>query len=105
MVETPGRPANLDGVEDNLPGGLRCEEMRLSRPGGERKTLWWFRHIWRCSGEDIKRTTMEAMKSNNSGASPDHKPDDGFAGEKLGQYFGGSFANGSKQRTTSGVSS
>ena len=32
MVETPGQPANLDGVEGDLPGSILREEMRRSSP-------------------------------------------------------------------------
>ena len=37
VVKTPGRPANLDGVEDKLPGGIRYKETRRSRLGGGEK--------------------------------------------------------------------
>ena len=47
--KTPGKPANLGGIENDLPGILCCEKTRWSRPEGRRKTLWWFRYIQSCA--------------------------------------------------------
>ena len=68
--KTPRRPAQLGGVENDLPGDLRCKKTRRSRLGGRRKTLWWFRNIWSCT---CKRTTTEAKTSKSSGSKPAHK--------------------------------
>ena len=73
VLETPGRPANLDSVENDLLGGLRCEMMLRSRLVGRRKTLWCFCHIWSCTWKESKKATTEARTSKNSGARPAHK--------------------------------
>ena len=73
VLETPGRPANLDSVENDLLGGLRCETMLRSRLVGRRKTLWCFCHIWSCTWKESKKATTEARTSKNSGARPAHK--------------------------------
>ena len=99
MVGNPGRPENLDGVEDKVPGGIRCKETIRSRPGGGIKTLWCFCNIQCCSRKDDKRATMEEWESNNSGANPAHKQNYGLSGGLIGQYFCGGHTNCSKRRT------
>ena len=37
MVETPRRPTNLGGVEDDLPGGLHLKKNAPKPPGREKK--------------------------------------------------------------------
>ena len=99
MVGNPGRPENLDGVEDKVPGGIRCKETIQSRPGGGIKTLWCFCNIQCCSRKDDKRATMEERESNNSGANSAHKKNYRLAGGVLGQYCFDGHTNCSKRGT------
>ena len=46
VVETTVRQANLDRMENNFPGGVRCEATRRSCPGRRRTKFWRFCSIW-----------------------------------------------------------
>ena len=104
MVKTPGRPANLDGVEGNLQGGIRREEMRRSSPRGRGKTLLWIRGIQWFIRKEKKQATMEASTYIVRRASTADTSNDGLDRGVPGQYFCGGHTNCCKRRTTRGVS-
>ena len=67
MVKTPGKSTDLEKMENYLPGGLCCKETLWSRPGGRRKTLWWFRGLRRkkqktkTKGAQLTHKMMESL--------------------------------------------
>ena len=103
VVETPRIPTNLGGMENDLPGGLRCEATHRSRPGRERKPFWWFRSIRSCTWKN-QRTTTEAITSKDRGSSPAHKSNYGLSGGIFIQYRSSSHTNGCKWRSACGIS-